>query len=55
MQKYRPRNGTFKSEYARDKLLEIGRKVEQMLQNPQTPNELKLKGFVLLIFDIMEW
>ena len=46
-------NGTFKSEYARDKLLEIGRKVEQMLQNPQTPNELKLKGFANVLHE--EW
>ena len=46
-------NGTFKDEQAREKLLEIGRKVEQMLQNPQTPNELKLKGFANVLHE--EW
>ena len=46
-------NGTFKDVQARDELLEIGRKVEQMLQNPQTPNELKLQGFANVLHE--EW
>ena len=46
-------NGTFKDVQARDVLLEIGRKVEQMLQNSQTPNELKLKGFANVLHE--EW
>ena len=31
----------------------IGRRVEQMLQNPETPNELKLKGFANVLLE--EW
>lgn len=46
-------NGTFKDAIAREKLITIGRKVEQMLQNPETPNELKLKGFANVLLE--EW
>ena len=37
----------------RDELLSVGRKVEQMLQNPKTPNELKLQGFANVLHE--EW
>lgn len=33
--------------------MEIGRRVEQMLQNSETPNELKLKGFANVLHE--EW
>ena len=38
---------------AREELLSVGRKVEQMLQNPETPNELKLQGFANVLHE--EW
>ena len=33
--------------------MEIGQRVQQMLQIPETPNELKLKGFANCLYE--EW
>ena len=46
-------NGTFKDSHAREKLMEVGGRVEKMLQDPDTPNETKLKGFAQVLHD--EW
>ena len=46
-------NGTFKDSQAREKLMEVGGRVEKMLQDPDTPNETKLKGFAQVLHD--EW
>ena len=46
-------NGTFKDIQGREKLMEVGSRVEKMLQDPDTPNETKLKGFAQVLLD--EW
>ena len=50
---YPTSNGTFKDVKARQKLMEVGGRVEEMLRDPQTPNETKLKGFAQVLLD--EW
>ena len=50
---YPTSNGTFKDVKAREKLMEVGGRVEKMLRDPQTPNETKLKGFAQVLLD--EW
>ena len=45
--------GTFKDILGREKLMEVGGRVEKMLQDPDTPNETKLKGFAQVLLD--EW
>ena len=45
--------GTFKDILGREKLMEVGGRVEKMLQDPDTPNETKLKGFAQVLLE--EW
>ena len=46
-------SGTFKDARARERLLAVGRRVEQMMQDPDTPNDIKVQGFANVLHK--EW